>query len=71
MKLPVRAWLEYEVALVQDDSTARQTAIFDPAGLPGLVYLYALCPFHRLIFAGMLRAFASAVEKERGHRVEQ
>ena len=71
MKLPGRAWLEFEVTAVQDCSSVRQTAIFDPVGLFGLVYWYALYPFHRLIFAGMLKALARAAEKERGHRLEQ
>ena len=35
--------------------SSRQTAIFDPAGLFGLVYWYALWPFHGYIFGGMLR----------------
>jgi hypothetical protein len=38
--------------------------IFDPVGLSGLVYLYALYAFHRLIFTGMLRALTRAAEKE-------
>jgi hypothetical protein len=71
MKLPGRAWLEFEVIAVQDCSSVRQTAIFDPVGLFGLVYWYALYPFHRLISAGMLKALARAAEKERGHRLEQ
>jgi hypothetical protein len=71
MKLPGRAWLEFEVTAVQGHSAIRQTAIFDPAGLVGLVYWYALYPFHRLIFAGMLKALARAAEKERGDRLEQ
>ena len=63
MKVPGRAWLQFEVEPVgsQPDSqaaTIRQTAIFDPAGLGGLVYWYTLYPAHRWIFAGMLRAIA-------------
>ena len=71
MKLPGRAWLEFEVTGVQEHSTIRQTAIFDPVGLFGLLYWYVLYPFHRLIFAGMLKALARAAEKERGDRLEQ
>ncbi len=71
MKVPGRAWLEFEITAVQGHSTIRQTAIFDPVGLFGLVYWYALYPVHRLIFAGMLKALARAAEKERGHRLEQ
>jgi len=64
MKLPGRAWLEFEVEPVTEgadrqDSIIRQTAIFDPVGLGGLLYWYALYPVHRWIFAGMLRAIAN------------
>lgn len=62
MKLPGRAWLEFEVTPAGDTSRIRQTAIFDPLGLFGLAYWYALYPLHRLIFAGMLRALARAAE---------
>ena len=55
MKLPGRAWLEFEVLGDDLSSTIRQTAIFDPVGLLGLVYWYALYPLHQLVFAGMLR----------------
>ena len=36
---------------------------FDPLGLTGLLYWYALYPLHRLIFAGMLRRIAEAAER--------
>ena len=55
MRLPGRAWLEFEVASDGQTSTIRQTAIFDPIGVPGLVYWYALIPVHQLVFGGMLR----------------
>jgi len=67
MKLPGRAWLQFEVepvALQPDSpqSNISQTAIFEPAGLGGLAYWYALYPFHRWIFAGMLREIATRAE---------
>jgi uncharacterized protein YbjT (DUF2867 family) len=55
MKVPGRAWLEFEVTGDGERSTVRQTAIFDPIGLFGLVYWYTLYPLHQLIFSGMLR----------------
>ena len=58
MKLPGRAWLEFEVTGDGAASTIRQTAIFDPVGLLGKVYWYALYPLHRLVFDGMLRGIA-------------
>ena len=38
MKVPGRAWLEFEVEGDSAKSTIRQTAIFDPLGLLGLAY---------------------------------
>ncbi len=64
MKLPGRAWLEFEVTPAEDGSVIRQTAIFDPLGLFGLAYWYLLYPLHRMIFAGMLRALVRAAEQE-------
>ena len=44
MKLPGRAWLEFEVTAEHEYSTIRQTAVFDPLGLLGLIYWYASTP---------------------------
>ncbi len=64
MKLPGRAWLQFEVSEDGSQGTEiRQTAIFDPAGLPGVLYWYALYPLHALIFQGMLRRIADEAER--------
>lgn len=60
MKLPGRAWLEFDVQGDGVQSTIRQTAMFDPAGLSGLVYWYLLYPAHQVVFSGMLRGIARA-----------
>ena len=60
MRLPGRAWLEFSVEGNHERSTIRQTAIFDPVGLKGLAYWYAMYPFHAFIFRGMLRRIAEA-----------
>jgi uncharacterized protein YbjT (DUF2867 family) len=60
MKLPGRAWLQFEVAPRTGKSVITQTAMFDPVGVPGLLYWYALRPVHSLIFGGMLRGIAKA-----------
>ncbi|HTK46408.1 MAG TPA: SDR family oxidoreductase [Gemmatimonadaceae bacterium] len=60
MKVPGRAWLQFEVARTSEGSVVQQTAIFEPRGLAGLLYWYALYPLHSLIFAGMLRGVARA-----------
>ena len=66
MKVPGRAWLEFEVTGDDEGSTIRQTALFDPVGLFGLAYWYALYPLHELVFAGMLRNIARAAETSTG-----
>jgi uncharacterized protein YbjT (DUF2867 family) len=58
MKLPGRAWLEFEVVPAPGGALIHQTAVFEPVALPGLLYWYALLPVHGLIFGGLLRAIA-------------
>lgn len=61
MRLPGRAWLEFEVEPIGDGYVKiRQTAIFDPVGLFGLAYWYLICPLHDLVFASMLDSIADA-----------
>jgi uncharacterized protein YbjT (DUF2867 family) len=64
MKVPGRAWLHFEVEPNSRGSLIRQTAIFDPAGLSGLFYWYALYPLHLWIFSGMLSQIAALAERE-------
>jgi len=63
MKVPGRAWLEFEVTEHERGSSVRQTAIFDPVGLFGLAYWYALYPLHQFVFGGMLRNVVRAGKK--------
>jgi hypothetical protein len=65
MKVPGRAWLEFEVEPEGDGSVIRQTAEFDPLGLPGLAYWYLLWPLHNVVFAGMSRGIAQQVNRLR------
>jgi uncharacterized protein YbjT (DUF2867 family) len=62
MKLPGRAWLQFEVGPSPSGSVIRQTALFDPAGLGGLAYWYAMYPIHQFVFSGMLNAIVDAAE---------
>lgn len=62
MKLPGRAWLEFEVTPCEQGSRIRQTAIFDPLGILGLSYWYGIYPLHQIVFAGMLRSIGRAAE---------
>ena len=58
MKLPGRAWLEFQVVPDDGGAVVHQTAVFEPSGLSGLLYWYALLPVHAVIFGGMLRQIA-------------
>lgn len=57
MKLPGEALLEFTITPdPDDDGVARleQTARFKPRGLGGILYWYAVLPFHGLVFSRML-----------------
>ena len=59
MKLPGRAWLQYEIRKTPNGATQlEQTAAFIPKGLPGLAYWYGLYPVHSWIFSGLIKAIA-------------
>lgn len=64
MKLPGRAWLEYEVRPRDGGSEIRQTAVFDPVGLSGLLYWYGVYPLHSRVFGGTLKAVVRRAESE-------
>jgi hypothetical protein len=61
MRLPGRAWLQYEVEPSPDGRSSRlvQSAFFEPRGLWGLVYWYGLSPVHPSVFKGMARTLAA------------
>ncbi len=62
MRLPGRAWLQFEVEPHGEGSVLRQTSIFEPLGLWGLAYWYSLYPVHQFVFSGMLRGLTRAAE---------
>lgn len=63
MKVPGRAWLQFESKLQPGGQTVlQQTALFAPKGLFGLLYWYILYPLHALIFSGMVRRLAAQAE---------
>jgi hypothetical protein len=63
MRVPGRAWLQFEITPVPHGTEIRQTAVFDASGLFGLAYWYALYPLHRLVFGGMLRGIVASMPK--------
>jgi len=59
MKLPGKAWLEFQSIPGQDGRTQlTQTAYFAPHGVAGFLYWYFLYPIHRFIFSGLIRKVA-------------
>lgn len=62
MRLPGRAWLEFEAVPERNGTRIRQTARFDPTGVAGRVYWYGLLPIHAAIFRRMLRSIAERAQ---------
>ncbi len=63
MKLPGRAWLQFVLVPESRERTLlRCFAWFEPRGLAGELYWWALYPIHILIFRGMARAIARKSE---------
>ncbi len=58
MRMPGEGWLVYEVTPEGEGSCVRQTAVFDPKGLLGRAYWYAVVPFHHFVFNGTLSGIA-------------
>ena len=55
MRLPGQALLDFRIeANGAQNCTLRQTALFEPRGLFGLMYWYAVLPLHGVVFRGML-----------------
>lgn len=66
MRLPGRAWLEFEVTPTANGSSIRQTALFDPSGLAGLLYWFGIYPLHAAVFRGMIHGIAKRARIEAG-----
>ena len=62
MKLPGIAFLEFDVFEEPGGSRIDQKAHFHPRGLAGLLYWYAVLPFHGFVFSGMLKGIVRSAE---------
>jgi uncharacterized protein YbjT (DUF2867 family) len=62
MRLDGHAWLQFTVLPEGTGSRLEQTAFFEPHGLLGLLYWYAVLPFHLFVFPGMIRAIRKRAE---------
>ncbi len=64
MKLPGEAVLSFRLIPLTDGKVElQQIARFLPRGLLGILYWYAVMPFHYFVFSGMLRGIANASAK--------
>ena len=58
MRVPGRAWLQFDVEPTSVGSRLTQTAYFQPSGPAGYAYWYLLLPLHNPIFRSMVHALA-------------
>ncbi len=61
MRLPGKAWLQFETVPDGDGTLLTQTALFEPKGVPGILYWGAVYPFHKPLFKAMVEAIKEAV----------
>ncbi|MEE8349221.1 MAG: DUF2867 domain-containing protein [Acidobacteriota bacterium] len=63
MKLPGRAWFQWEAIPEGKGTRLIQTAMYDPKGFLGTIYWYSLYPIHRLIFSDLIEAISLDASK--------
>ena len=68
MKVPGKAWLQFESVPKNGKTQLIQTAIFAPKGLFGLLYWYGSYPFHFFIFDKMAQRIAEGAEVLEGEK---
>ncbi|MCU0235223.1 MAG: SDR family oxidoreductase [Thermoanaerobaculales bacterium] len=64
MKVPGRAWLQWEAVPEDGGTQLVQTAVFEPIGLGGQMYWNLSYPIHKVMFSGMVRRLAARAERE-------
>ncbi|MEZ4555927.1 MAG: DUF2867 domain-containing protein [Caldilineaceae bacterium] len=76
MKVPGRAWLQWEAFPEEGGTRLVQTAMFEPTGFFGVLYWYALFPVHKFIFSALMHAierdaqlYARGMELEHDARI--
>ncbi len=58
MKVPGRAWIQWEAIPEKSGTRLVQTAMFAPTGAGGALYWYCLYPIHSVIFSDLVQAIA-------------
>jgi uncharacterized protein YndB with AHSA1/START domain len=62
MKLPGKAWLQFETRPEGDRTRLIQAALFAPTGFFGWLYWWGAYPFHAMIFDALVDALANRAE---------
>jgi uncharacterized protein YbjT (DUF2867 family) len=62
MRVPGRAWLQFETRAAPEGTLLTQTAFFEPRGLLGLLYWYSLYPVHKVIFSALITRIGARAE---------
>ena len=65
MRMPGRAWLQFEIDPDESGSLLRMTAMYDPVGVWGRAYWYLIYPLHYLVFNGMFRGIIRSIERQK------
>jgi hypothetical protein len=68
MKVPGKAWLQFEAVPKDGKTQLIQTAMFAPKGLFGFLYWYAFYPAHFFIFEKMAQRIARGAEMLEGEK---
>jgi len=63
MKVPGRAWLQFEAWPEGNGTRLMQCALFRPEGFPGVIYWYSLYIVHKYIFSAMIRSVGRLAER--------
>jgi uncharacterized protein YbjT (DUF2867 family) len=64
MRMPGRAWLQFEVDPAERGSLLRMTLIFDPVGVWGRLYWYGMYPFHFMVFNGIFNKIIKIIDNQ-------
>lgn len=65
MKVPGKAWLQWEAWPEAGGTRLVQCALFRPQGFPGVIYWYSLYVIHKYIFSAMVRGVAKLAETDK------
>ncbi len=67
MKVPGKAWLQFEAVKKGNQTQFVQTAMYAPKGFIGFAYWYAMYPAHLFLFSKMARNIVKAAEVYEGN----